>query len=324
MGTERGGREGNIGLPGALPVSRFRLEFRAERPYQIRGYRGSAWRGLMGHALKRLVCITRDRNCPQCMIYRSCVYPYIFETPEEKEREGATTTEAAPHPYVLAVAPEWEPRTVTAETVELTLIGEGTRAAAYVLQALREGAGWGIGAERIPLMLDSVDQKDLASGGWRQTLLPGGVWRIREPATPVAPPMPARARLRLQTPLRIRRENDLVEPERLNLEEFAAAVLRRLALLTRYHTSAMWRMDHAGLRALARAAPVIKSRLSWQDWVRFSNRQGKKIPMGGVIGEMVFETCGLEPVWPLLWIGQWVHAGKGAVMGLGRYRLEAA
>jgi len=41
-----------------------------------------------------------------------------------------------------------------------------------------------------------------------------------------------------------------------------------------------------------------------------------------VVGEYVVETRGLEPLWPLLWLGQWTHAGKGAVMGLGRYEVE--
>lgn len=310
------------GLPGPLPVSRFRLQFRAEKPYRIGGYRGSAWRGLLGHALKKLVCITRGGRCPECMIYRSCVYPYIFETPEERARGAEPAVEAAPHPYVLAVAPEWQPRAVEGETVEVTLIGEGARAAVYVLHALREGAARGIGAARVELKLEGIAQEEAAGGGWRPALLPGGLLDVREAATPAPPPAPARARVRLVTPLRIRREQDLVEPERLGWDEFVAAVLRRLALLTRYHTAAMWRMDHAGLRALAAAAGVER-RLGWQDWARYSNRQGRKIPMGGVVGEFRVEMKGLEPLWPLLWVGQWVHAGKGAVMGLGRYSLEA-
>jgi len=42
--------------------------------------------------------------------------------------------------------------------------------------------------------------------------------------------------------------------------------------------------------------------------------------MGGLIGEIELDGADLEPFWPYLWLGQWTHAGKGAVMGLGRYR----
>jgi CRISPR/Cas system endoribonuclease Cas6 (RAMP superfamily) len=30
----------------------------------------------------------------------------------------------------------------------------------------------------------------------------------------------------------------------------------------------------------------------------------------------------LAPLMPWLWLGQWLHAGKNATMGLGKYRLE--
>jgi hypothetical protein len=46
-------------------------------------YSGAAWRGVFGHALKQLVCVTRERNCLDCLLYRSCVYPYIFEAPPD-------------------------------------------------------------------------------------------------------------------------------------------------------------------------------------------------------------------------------------------------
>lgn len=311
-------------LPWRLPVGRYRLEFRAAGPYQIRGYRGSAWRGLLGHALKKLVCIAHDIRCEDCMIYRSCVYPYVFETRKERGGAPGSVAEAAPHPYVLAVEAAWQRRIVEGETVEVTLIGEGNRAAVYVLYALREGAARGIGAERVELRLEGIEQQEQAGGRWRRALLEGGLLDLREAETPTAPAMPAVARARLVTPLRIRRESDLVAPERLGLDEFVAAVLRRLALLTRFHTPAMWRMDHAGLRALAAGARVLEKRLYWQDWARYSNRQGRKVPMGGVMGEFVVEMRGLEGLWPLLWVGQWVHVGKGAVMGLGRYEVGAA
>jgi tetratricopeptide (TPR) repeat protein len=82
--------------------------------------------------------------------------------------------------------------------------------------------------------------------------------------------------------------------------------------------------DNAGLRELARSTRVTRQELKWQDWTRYSNRQQRKIPMGGVVGSYTLETAGLEPLWPLLWAGQWAHVGKGAVMGLGRYTVEAA
>lgn len=47
--------------------------------------------------------------------------------------------------------------------------------------------------------------------------------------------------------------------------------------------------------------------------------------MGGVVGVVEYEGEAevVRPYWPLLRLGEWVHVGKGAVMGMGRYRVEA-
>lgn len=308
-------------LPGEFPVQRFRLRFEAEKPYFVGGYRGSAWRGLFGHALKNLVCITRERECKPCLVRASCVYPYVFETEALGAEGGPKSVEQAPHPYVLAPEAEWGAREVRGETVEVTLVGQGTAQWAYVLHALRQGAERGIGVERVALRLVSAEQ-ETAEGGWRRSMSGEGVLLAGKPWTPRAPAMPGRVRVRLVTPVRVRREQDLVEPERMGFDEFVAAVLRRLALLSRFHTGEAWRLDHAGLREAARGARVLRQELQWQDWARYSSRQQKKVPMGGVVGMYEVETEGLEGLWPLLWLGQWTHAGKGAVMGLGRYRVE--
>ena len=309
-------------LPGPFPAARFRLRFQAEQPYSIRGYRGSAWRGVFGPALKKLVCITSDGECAPCLVRSSCAFPYIFETAPAPEDDAPASVGQAPHPYVLAPEPEWRPRTVRGETVEVTLLGHGVREWPYVLHALRRGAGRGLGVERVPLRLVSAEQQDPASGRWPTILRGDGVLIGLPAATPEPPAMPARFRLRLLTPLRVRREDDLVEPERLGFDEFVATLLRRLALLSRFHTDIAWRFDHAGLRELAARAAIVEQRLSWQDWARYSTRQQRRIPMGGVVGHSVVEAGGLEPLWPMLWLGQWTHLGKGAVMGLGRYLVE--
>jgi CRISPR/Cas system endoribonuclease Cas6 (RAMP superfamily) len=47
--------------------------------------------------------------------------------------------------------------------------------------------------------------------------------------------------------------------------------------------------------------------------------------MDGVTGTVTFEAPDgetLAPYLPLLAAGEWVHVGKGAVMGLGKYQLQ--
>lgn len=135
--------------------------------------------------------------------------------------------------------------------------------------------------------------------------------------------MPARLTLRLLTPLRLTHEERLVSQDRLRFHLLFSSLLRRISLLTAFHTDDPLETDFAGLTQAARAVELAGARLRWHDWTRYSSRQDKLVQMGGLVGEIELNGAGLEPFWPYLWLGQWTHTGKGAVMGLGRYRINA-
>ena len=44
--------------------------------------------------------------------------------------------------------------------------------------------------------------------------------------------------------------------------------------------------------------------------------------MGGLLGNFEVQSNDIEDFWPYIWLGQWLHAGKGCTMGLGRYVIE--
>jgi len=60
--------------------------------------------------------------------------------------------------------------------------------------------------------------------------------------------------------------------------------------------------------------------LQWKDWTRFSSRQDQEMTLGGVIGEWTL-SGDLEELLPWFWLGQWLHVGKNATMGMGKYSL---
>jgi hypothetical protein len=131
-------------------------------------------------------------------------------------------------------------------------------------------------------------------------------------------------RVELLTPLRLKVSDDLVTPERLRFRDFYSALLRRVSLLSYFHTEAPLETDFRGLVQAAQAVDWQATDLRWQDWTRYSSRQDTLLQMGGLVGTLWLPTVGLEAFWPYLWVGQWTHVGKAAVMGLGRYRLSAA
>ncbi len=45
--------------------------------------------------------------------------------------------------------------------------------------------------------------------------------------------------------------------------------------------------------------------------------------LGGAVGHWTLEGD-LAPLLPWLWLGQWLHVGKNATMGMGGYHLSSA
>ena len=80
-------------------------------------------------------------------------------------------------------------------------------------------------------------------------------------------------------------------------------------------------VDNFGSLLAASANIRDKKRLVWRDWTRFSSRQQQKMTLGGVIGEWTLSGT-LTPFLPFLRLGEWLHVGKEASFGLGRYTIS--
>ena len=55
-----------------------------------------------------------------------------------------------------------------------------------------------------------------------------------------------------------------------------------------------------------------------REWERLSVQRGIKHPLAGLTGRALVTNIA-EPLWPYLIVGQWVHVGKAASFGQGRY-----
>lgn len=303
-----------------LPLVRYRFDFRAMVDLRLPAYPGSAWRGAFGRALKRLVCVTREQDCSACLLYRSCVYSYVFETPPAPGVGKLTKYTAAPHPYVLI--PNKHGGMVAAGemlTLDVHLFGQGQRYFPYIVHALQQAGQRGLGQDRGGLELINVAQA--VPGEWRSIYVPGGAFSPLPPLLFELPPVPERLTLRLLTPLRLYCDGRLVSQDRFRFHHLFSNLLRRISLLVAFHTDAPLTADFAGLSAVARAANLTHTALRWHEWTRFSSRQDQRVPMGGLVGEVGLGGADLDLFWPYLWLGQWTLAGKGAVMGLGRYEI---
>lgn len=309
----------------ALLLARYRARFQVPADAGLPDYLGSTVRGAFGHALKDAVCVTQLPKCGQCLMQQSCAYAYLFETPPPADTTKMRLYPAAPHPFVFDVpGPDDEFEAETTLDIGFTLFGQGNRYLPYMIHGLKAAGQRGLGRRRTPLTLAAVEQHpDPVDDASITIHHPGEDLTPVAPRSPAIPPMPARAVLRLETPLRLRRDNRNVGANDLRFADLFINVMRRIAMLSHFHTDQPHETDFAGLAAAARDVEFTHRDLRWHDWARYSSRQQIRMNMGGIVGTLGLDLQGLETLWPYLWLGQWTHAGKATSMGLGRYRVAS-
>ncbi|PID49746.1 MAG: hypothetical protein CR991_05025 [Proteobacteria bacterium] len=307
-----------------LPVVRFQWIYQADTAVRLPAYAGSAWRGAFGSALRRSVCVTRESDCNACLLQRSCVYSQVFETPAGQGPLLAKVNKA-PHPYVLhpleTSGSYYQPGDTL--TVRMTLLGQTITQLPYMVHAMQQAGLRGVGKAHGRLSLLRVEQERcLGNGEWQTIYESGGLLAALDYQAPVLPEPPALVRVCLHTPYRAMQQGRLVGLRQFGFQGFVMGLLRRLSLLSVHHGGSMQSLDFRALQQAAGEVALINPDLRWYDWVRYSSRQQEKVPMGGLVGQFGLAAAAMDVFWPWLWWGQWLHVGKGAVMGMGEYSIE--
>lgn len=185
-----------------------------------------------------------------------------------------------------------------------------------LLSAWRKAAVCGLGPDRVPFKLRSVDPLGPDGGLVKDEIAVG--WRLTEARWPIGgdPPVTP-CRIVFPAPLRIlRRKQLVVEP---TLVDLIIAAVRRLSA---YAQDPMTVRSLAGTaKELAAATPQGKWSGRRTDLVRWSGNQKAEIELRGIIGAIELPR-GPGSLWPLLLAATWLHLGKGTVFGLGQPTIE--
>lgn len=309
--------------PGAaLPVVRYRFTFRMRDELRLPEFAGSLLRGQFGASLKRIACMTRMRECPPCPLYRTCPYPAIFETPPP-ESHALQRFSQVPNPYIIEPPPLGQRRVAADEMIafHLVLVGRALSQLPLIAYAFQRAFEQGIGKQRSTAELEDL-AIELPDG-------PQSIWdRARSRIKAHEQVLTLRRlsevsaiTLEFTTPLRLQHQGHPISPDRLRPRTLFTALLRRASLLFDLHGG----MPPIGADAarLAAAADQLadERRLQWKDWKRFSSRQQQEMTLGGVVGQWKL-TGELGELLPWFWLGQWLHVGKNASMGMGKYSIS--
>jgi hypothetical protein len=309
--------------PGAvLPVARYRFTFRMADDLLLPEFAGSLLRGQFGAALRRTACMTGARECPPCPLYRTCPYPAIFATPPPAAHSLQRFSEV-PNPYVIEPPPLATRHVAAGDSLsfEIVLVGRALDQLPLIAHAMQRAFAHGIGRRRARGELEDLALQ--AADG------PRSVWDCEQSrieaheAVASIPPLPRveAVTLRIATPLRLQRQGHAIAPAGLQPRALFTALLRRISLLLELHAGRAGLAGDAGRLAAAASRLQDEKRLAWKDWTRFSSRQQQEMTLGGVIGEWTLRGQ-LDDLLPWFWLGQWLHVGKNATMGMGRYSLS--
>ncbi|MDR3214564.1 MAG: CRISPR system precrRNA processing endoribonuclease RAMP protein Cas6 [Azoarcus sp.] len=306
-----------------LPLVRCRFQFTVETPIKLPDWPGSMLRGVFGHALRRLSCMTRQKECAGCPLFKTCPYPAIFAPPLLEH--AIQRFSQPPAPYLIE--PEgWGARVLAqGDTLRfgMTLMGRAERERALIVEALKNAARHGLGASGGTAELDEVSLLPLAEGGEATILYrPAEDVRLRDVvpwqlAAPPTPPGLSSLTLRFRTPLRLQENGRALPPAKLTPATLLMTTVKRVALLAELYGNGVPDWNFKAL--VQKAATVTDERtLHWQDWSRYSSRQNRSMQLGGVLGTWRLKGD-LSAFFPALFLGQWLGTGKETAFGLGRY-----
>lgn len=326
-----------------LPIARYRFSARVQQPLALPDYAGSLLRGQFGAALRNVACMTRAPTCPGCPLIQTCPYTRIFEAPPPPKGSHALQDfSQIPNPYII------EPPTPGARVLDadddlvfhLVLVGHATDQLALIIFALQRALAQGLTRQRVPtdlLQVDWVDEAGKAHPIWtlEQPTILKHLAEVTVPAlkvatvcaipTEVVDQQDKNITLHIQAPLRLQSQGKPLGVGQLTPRALVAALARRSALLMEFHAGQNGWGEAA--REVTRLSETLTDRqdLHWFDWTRYSSRQQQEMTLGGVLGRWTLhgEADTLNEIWPWLWLGQWLHVGKNASMGLGGYTLDA-
>jgi hypothetical protein len=290
-------------------------------------YKGSTFRGVFGHALKKVVCALKHQKCQNCLLKNNCIYAFVFETRYAIDLPENFRTTAPPHPFVIEPPDDTTTffKKGSAFDFSLILFGETNNSLPYFIYALDQMGKMGIGkkvdGKRGQFCLSSVSMNNtVIYSESDRSLRPG--WS------------PCQLKLRdntdcsceirkicvtLETPLRLKFQNHLNAD--LPFHVLVRAMLRRLSLLFSVYGNGEPNLNYRQLVSDANSIKCMDSNLYWYDWKRYSQRQDSKMFMGGMIGTVVYHGH-INQFLPLLDLASRVHLGKQTAFGLGKISVE--
>jgi hypothetical protein len=265
----------------------------------------------------RQVVDCRCIRCETCPLIATCPYYQTFAQAVSADPLAAKHHQKPPLPFVFDVprVPP-SPNSGTLLEVGLVLVGSAINhidfyMAAFSLLLQQDGPSGRIDASI--RRVDSVDYMgnrhllEEREGKWASGGLP--LLSVKGLCKTVMLPMDW-ITITIETPMRILHDGKPLRE--LSFSVIIRALMRRLSSMAYYYGGVEADYDFKWLVQSSNAVVTAQKSFRWVEWGR---------GLSGVIGSGTF-TGEMGEFHPFLLAGEYLHVGKGAPFGLGRFRVE--
>ena len=302
-------------LPNNLPdlaFSCFKLQFIAMETIHLPPFPGKLFHGALGHALYNFS--QTNGLYPNNNPLRENAYNALFK-PEKTISSGALKNiNNPPPPYVFRFKNQYALKIPSLHqfSMKILLFGSANQYSAELIEAMRLLGEQGFSQKKARLYY--IEQENEPTN---QGTLPSLIDKpdnIKAPKTPIIPQdPPAKIRVVFITPYLA---NGRLAKSDFDISLWLMGVIRRMALLQNSYSSQQSDTDFLYLKSLTEQITVHDAQLYY-----YKTTQSQKNHTSGLLGFFDLSLIKVKDLWPWLYLGQWIHAGKKTSYGFGRYKL---
>jgi len=252
---------------------------------------GSQIRGAFGYALKKVTCINPSYQCKDCFAKDNCLY---WEFYEQKNR---------PLKYRLdfkLARPYYD--------FDIYLFADATKKLPYVISALHMMVSKnGLGKDRKTYQNFDIYINDKHINKNHKIEIPKESIKTFQ-----IDKIHQDIKLQFLTPLRMKKHNQFIRKEELELKDLVNSIYQRqMQLIGQKPKKFPYEIE----------GKIVKKDLNFKELTRMSNRQKTTMNMGGLMGEI--EITGMnDKAFHVLKLGELIGVGKQTVFGLGKIKVE--
>lgn len=319
-----------------MEVTVLKFKARAKETLRINKHAGSTIRGSLGNGLYNYFCKNKNEDCENCHIKETCVYfelfnPIITQSEFERFNNYSKRFKKKPRGYIIqAIKPLGEKLIYKrGEEFEfkINLVGNAKECYPFLLKAFEESKG--IGPKNCQFEIVEVWEEGLEGSQKIYSLnkfnLPSKTITLKEMKEKAKEYLRFRDKIKIifKTPTHITINSEFVQ--KLDFYKIMRATFRRISMLSLFYNEEKINVDAKFDKYLedSKEVKATTTKLDYDEWNRYSNRQDKEIKMKGMTGEIHFELKEeIEKYLPYLLMLEHINLGNDTVFGLGNVEIK--